>query len=83
MTNCCYGENEAEVYQKLDARNYARLSLEELQQRGALVGTASQLVEQLGRWAEAGIQRVMLQWLDLDDLDGLESIAARVLPQVS
>jgi hypothetical protein len=24
-----------------------------------------------------------LQWLDLDDLDGLESIAARVLPQVS
>ena len=83
MTNCCYGENEAEVYRKLDARNYTRLSLEEFQQRGALVGTASQLVEQLGHWAEAGVQRVMLQWLDLDDLDGLESIAAKVLPQVS
>jgi len=25
----------------------------------------------------------MLQWLDLDDLDGLESIAAKVLPQLS
>ena len=83
MTNCCYGENESEVYQKLEARNYARLTLDEFRQRGALVGTASQLVEQLGRWAEAGVQRVMLQWLDLDDLGGLESMAARVLPQVS
>jgi F420-dependent oxidoreductase-like protein len=83
MTNCCYGENEADVYQKISARNYARLTLEQFHQRGALVGTASQLVENLGRWAEAGVQRVMLQWLDLDDLNGLESMAVKVLPQVS
>ncbi len=82
MTNCCYGENEAEVYQKLDARNYARLSLEEFQ-RSALVGTASQLVEQLGHWADAGVQPVHVAMVDLDDLDGLELIAAKVLPQVS
>jgi alkanesulfonate monooxygenase SsuD/methylene tetrahydromethanopterin reductase-like flavin-dependent oxidoreductase (luciferase family) len=83
MTNCCYGEDESEVLQKISTRNYARLTLEDFRQRGAMVGTASQLVEQLGRWAEAGVQRVMLQWLDLDDLDGLESIAAKVLPHVS
>ncbi len=35
--------------------------------------------KQLGRLAEAGVQRVMLQWLDLDDLDGLEALARGVL----
>jgi F420-dependent oxidoreductase-like protein len=83
MTNCTYGRDEAEVLQKISARNYARLTLEEFHQRGAMVGTASQLVENMGRWAEAGIQRIMLQWLDLDDLDSLESLAVKVLPQVS
>jgi len=34
----------------------------------------------LGRLAEAGVQRIMLQWLDLDDLDGLEALARGVLP---
>jgi hypothetical protein len=29
-----------------------------------------------------GVQRVMLQWLDLDDLDGLEAMAHTVLPQL-
>ncbi len=33
--------------------------------------------KQLGRLAEAGVQRVMLQWLDLD---GLEALARGVLP---
>jgi hypothetical protein len=28
---------------------------------------------------EAGLERVMLQWLDLDDLAGLESLAKAVL----
>jgi hypothetical protein len=32
--------------------------------------------------AEQGVQRVMLQWLDLDDLDRLEAMAKTVLPQL-
>ena len=51
----------------------------EFRQQGALVGTANELVDQLGKWAEVGIQRVMLQWLDLDDLDGLEAMAKGLL----
>jgi hypothetical protein len=39
------------------------------------VGTGSEIIEQLGRLQEAGVQRVMLQWLDLDDLAGLEDLA--------
>ena len=34
--------------------------------------SADQVVEQLGRLAEAGVQRVMLQWLALDDQERLE-----------
>jgi F420-dependent oxidoreductase-like protein len=80
MTNCTFGKDENEVRQKVAERTYARFTLEEFRQRGAIVGTANQIVDQLGVWAEAGIQRVMLQWLDLDDIDGLTGIATQVLP---
>jgi hypothetical protein len=60
----------------------ADVTLEQAQARGIAVGTANQIVDLLGAYAEAGLQRVMLQWLDLDDLDGLEKMAAGVLPQV-
>lgn len=79
MTNCTFGRDEAEVRRKVEARTYARLSVEEFRQQGAFVGTANQLVDQLGKWAELGVQRVMLQWLDLDDLDGLEALAKGLL----
>jgi F420-dependent oxidoreductase-like protein len=82
MTNCVFGRDSADVHRQLQARSYARFTPQELRQRGALVGTATEFVEQLGVWATAGLQRIMLQWLDLDDLDGLERLAAQVLPQV-
>jgi F420-dependent oxidoreductase-like protein len=80
MTNCTFGNDENEVRKKVSERTYARFTLEEFRQRGAIVGTANQIVDQLGVWAEAGVQRVMLQWLDLDDIDGLTGIATQVLP---
>jgi F420-dependent oxidoreductase-like protein len=56
-------------------------SKEELRSGGRLVGGASEIAEQLGELQEAGCQRVMLQWLDQDDIDGLEALAKTVLPQ--
>jgi hypothetical protein len=44
-----------------------------------IAGTPSAVVDQLGQLAEAGLQRVMLQWLDLDDLDRLSALAETVL----
>jgi F420-dependent oxidoreductase-like protein len=78
MTGCYFGRDRAEVKRKLEGR-----APEPLRERGVIVGTAAEVVEQLGQCAEAGAQRVMLQWLDLDDLDGLEGLARGVLPQVS
>ncbi|MFQ5399759.1 MAG: LLM class F420-dependent oxidoreductase [Anaerolineae bacterium] len=62
--------------------SHTSLSLDELRQRGLILGTASHIVDQLGQLEEAGVQRVMLQWLNLDDLDGLEALAHAVLSQL-
>lgn len=75
MNNLTFGYNEAELQRKLRGRK-----LEDLLARGALGGSSQQVTDQLGRFAEAGVQRIMLQWLDLDDMDGLEAFAQTVMP---
>ncbi len=81
MTGCFFGRDEAEVEAKLAPRN---TNYEEIRTGGRVaVGTANQIVDQLGEWADAGLYRIMLQWIDLDDLDGLEAFATGILPQVS
>ena len=75
MTGLVFGRDDAEVGRKVSERGR---TVEELLARGLAVGTGVQVVDQLGRLAEAGVQRVMLQWLDLDDRDGLEALAQAV-----
>jgi F420-dependent oxidoreductase-like protein len=70
MTGLVLGLDETEVQRKLDGRNVS-----ELIERGLIVGTPAEVKRQLEHLAEAGLQRVMLQWLDLDDLAGLEALA--------
>ena len=76
MTGCVFGKDEAALKEKLAAR---KRTVEELQARGAVAGSPSQVREQLKVLEEVGLQRVMLQWLDLDDLAGLEALAKAVL----
>lgn len=45
-------------------------------------GTVQQLVDTLGRWGEAGADRVYLQVLDLDDLDHVRLLGGEVLPHL-
>jgi hypothetical protein len=40
-----------------------------------VVGTGAEVAGQLAAYEAAGLQRVMLQWLDLDDLDDLDGLA--------
>jgi alkanesulfonate monooxygenase SsuD/methylene tetrahydromethanopterin reductase-like flavin-dependent oxidoreductase (luciferase family) len=77
MTNVIFGHSRAELQAKLAAR--AR-SADDLHAAGILVGVGEEVREQLGALAAAGVQTVMLQWLDLDDLDGLARFARAVLP---
>jgi F420-dependent oxidoreductase-like protein len=77
MTNLTFAKNETDLQRKLKGRDQ-----QELVSRGLLAGTPAQIVAQLGQYSKVGLQRVMLQWLDLDDLNGLEDLARTVLPQV-
>lgn len=80
MTGCLFGRDRAEVEANVQARYNGERSIQELQDRGMIVGTAAQIREQVDRLGEAGVQRVMLQWLPLDDLAGLEAMAKGILP---
>jgi F420-dependent oxidoreductase-like protein len=51
-------------------------------ERGWLVGTPGEVVEEIGRRGEAGITRIMMQHHANADFDTLELIASEVLPQV-
>lgn len=82
MTGCVFGKGEAQVKSRVEARTGGKKTVRELRKRGAIVGTANEIVDQLGSLAEAGVQRVMLQWLDLDDIDGIESMAVGIGPQL-
>lgn len=77
MTGLFFGYTDEEVNQRAASRN---TTPDEVRARGIVYGTTSQLVDQLGAIAEAGVYRVMLQWLDLDDLDRLEAMAKGLLP---
>jgi alkanesulfonate monooxygenase SsuD/methylene tetrahydromethanopterin reductase-like flavin-dependent oxidoreductase (luciferase family) len=56
--------------------------LTEARSRGWLVGTPSQLVEEIGKREEAGISRLMLEHPIQHDFEVLELLATEVLPQV-
>jgi F420-dependent oxidoreductase-like protein len=47
-----------------------------------LAGSPAEVVDKIAAFAEAGVQTMYLQILDLEDLDHLSDIAAEVLPQV-
>ncbi|MBI5667252.1 MAG: TIGR03560 family F420-dependent LLM class oxidoreductase [Chloroflexi bacterium] len=83
MTQLIFGRDDAALREKLEARlawgNSA--TADDLIARGLIVGTAGAVLEQLGRFAEAGVERFMLQWLEQDNIADLELIARDVLPQ--
>ncbi|MGY1712639.1 LLM class F420-dependent oxidoreductase [Geodermatophilus sp. SYSU D00758] len=72
----CVGRDEAEL-----ARRAAAIG-REVDEHGA-AGTPAEVVDVLGRYAEAGASRAYLQVLDLSDLDHLDLVAAEVAPQLA
>jgi F420-dependent oxidoreductase-like protein len=83
MVGCLFAKDENQLHRRIADRYKGNRTFDDLQARGVIIGTSNQIVDQLKDLAEAGVQRVMLQWLDLDDIDGLEAIALEVVPQLS
>ena len=72
LINCTFSESDVALEQKLAAR---RRTAEQLRSNRAIVGTPGMIKEQLHELEESGVQRVMLQWLELDDLAGMDALA--------
>ena len=75
----CCGSDEAEL-----ARRAAAIGRDvaELRENG-MAGTVSEVVDKLGAWSEAGVQRVYLQVLDVKDLDHVALLGEQVRPQLA
>lgn len=79
MIGVVYGADEAEVEGKVAVRSGGSRTASEYRDLGLVVGTGEQIREQLEELEAAGLQRAMLQWLDLDDITGLEELASALL----
>ncbi len=69
-----------------DNPNYVGKSLDtvidELSKNGTIVGTPDMIVEQINAYGKVGVDELVLQWFDLDDIDGLRAFANGVLPGI-
>ena len=79
MTLCIMGQTESEL--ATNAQKHGR-TMDELQDTAVIFGTPNQIVDRIGEYAELGVQRILLQWMDQDDIDGLEILAKTVLAQL-
>ena len=69
MTGIRFAQSRAGLESKLHGH-----SVEELRGGGMIVGVGQEILPQLAELEQAGVQRVMLQWMDLEDLEGLEAL---------
>jgi F420-dependent oxidoreductase-like protein len=91
MRGLFFGRDMAELDHRLRWRSedpdYVEKSLQEVIDILAtrdhdIVGTTDMVIEQIKKYEAAGVEELMLQWFDLDDIDGLRAFAKSVLPHV-
>jgi F420-dependent oxidoreductase-like protein len=76
----CAGEDEAQLTRRAAAIGR---DLDEMRANSPLAGTPDEIIERLTAFADAGVQRVYLQLLDLSDLAHLELFATEVMPRTT
>lgn len=74
MTRVVFGRDEDELERVLGDEGP-----EELRENGVVVGTAETVAERLDALEAAGVERVMFQWLEVDDIDRLEAFGDAIL----
>ena len=88
MNGVTFARNAQQLEQKLghlrDAPENANKSLEEILQpsrtSNLIGGTSEMIAQQIQAYGDAGVEELMLQWFDTDDIDGLRAFAEGVLP---
>jgi alkanesulfonate monooxygenase SsuD/methylene tetrahydromethanopterin reductase-like flavin-dependent oxidoreductase (luciferase family) len=75
----CAGRDDRDVARRAGAIDR---EVDELRENSPLAGTAGEIVDRLGSFIDAGVQRVYLQTLDMSDLDHLDFFASEVIRQL-
>jgi F420-dependent oxidoreductase-like protein len=84
MTAVRWARNDSAVKELLAAFSKRRgedTHIEDVAAMGMFAGTTSMIVDQIGAFADAGCQRLMLQVPDYDDLGMVDTWADEILPQ--
>ena len=74
MTQIVFAYDDAELQSLIAAKPDLATA------QNMIVGTASQVIDKIGAYVDAGVERLMLQWLALDDIARIEKVAQTVLP---
>ncbi|MFL5804100.1 MAG: TIGR03560 family F420-dependent LLM class oxidoreductase, partial [Roseiflexaceae bacterium] len=92
MTGLFFGQDQAALEHKADGvrehtpalagKSQAEVLAYLREERNMLAGDAGAIVERIGAYAAAGVEELMLQWFDMDDIDGLRAFAKQVLPRL-
>lgn len=75
----CAGRDDDEIARRASAIGR---EVDELRSNSPTVGTPDEIVDKLGPFVEAGVQRVYLQLLDMSDLDHVDFFAEAIAPQL-
>jgi F420-dependent oxidoreductase-like protein len=91
MTGHIIGRDQAELRRRAARIQQVAVSLrdgspdeaiERTRSRGWMTGTPAEIVEEIQARGAQGIDRIMLQTLDMDDMEALELFASEVMPHV-
>lgn len=86
------GRNDQEILERADRMRGILLSMADIEPaevierwkaRGMLIGTPEQIVADIQRRQQQGVERIMLQTHDQEDMDALELFASEVMPHIS
>ena len=75
-----------QIARELD-EELAPLSLEEAleilrTEWGAIAGSPEDVIEQIHAYEQAGVEELMLEWFELDDIESAEAFAREVLARL-
>ncbi len=80
MTRVIYRPTQAQ----LDACLHESGISDEARREGKMIiGAAAEVIDQISERVDAGVERFMLQWVELDDMENLELLARDVLPAIT
>jgi alkanesulfonate monooxygenase SsuD/methylene tetrahydromethanopterin reductase-like flavin-dependent oxidoreductase (luciferase family) len=80
LTGCIFAESDAKIRAKYDSHVPKGLNPE--LEAAIITGTSNQIIDRILELREAGLEKIILTWYDLSDLNGLEAMADAILPDL-